>query len=212
MSARSIALPAVIVLVAAAGLALAGEPRQASPAHTLLGTVSDPDGRPLPGATVELSLPASTNSVRTMVTGSDGTYRFERVVPGLYVLAVRFPGFGPSIRDLEIGGGANEFEFDVQLQPSGRENAAPSAAPAAPRRRVVCGLTMITPPNIDPKIVAPGPRPPQSSPFNDRTTPDPLVPGSPLQPQPLQSIVRPSMRIVQPTMCWEPADGGNGRR
>jgi len=126
MSARSIALPAVILLLAATGLVAAGRVGpQALPSHTLLGTVTDPGGRPLQSATVELSLPATAGSVH--------------------------------------------------------------------------GLTMITPSNIDPKIVVPGNRPPQSMPFNDRTIPVP-----PATPQAPQSTVKPTMRIAQPTMCWDP--------
>lgn len=201
MSARSIVLSAAILVVAAAGLGGAGAPaQQLVQSHTLLGTVADQSGGALPGATVELSFPAPNGSVRTVTTGTDGAYRFERVVPGLYVLTVRLPGFGSAIRDLEIGGGGDEFRLDVQLQPSNRGNAGADPASAGPARRVVCGLTMITPPNLDPKIVVPGARPPQAMPFNDRMTPAPLT-----KPQVPQSIVKPTMRIGQPTMCWDPA-------
>ena len=200
MSARSIVLSAAILVVAAAGLVAAGAPgRQLVQSHTLLGTVADQSGRPLPGATVELSLPAANGSVRTVTTGNDGTYRFERVVPGVYVLTARLSGFGSAIRDLEIGGGGDEFRLDVQLQPSNRGNAAADPAPAGPARRVVCGLTMITPSNVDPKIVVPGVRPPQAMPFSDRTNPAP-----PTKPQVPQTIVKPTMRIGQPTLCWDP--------
>jgi len=200
MSARWIVLPAAILAVAAAGLVAAGSPGvQLVQSHTLIGTVADQAGRPLPGATVELSLPAVTGSVRTVTTGSDGTYRFERIVPGVYVLTVRLAGFGSAIRDLEIGGGGDEFRLDVQLQPSNRGNAAADPAPAGPARRVGCGLTMITPPNVDPKIVVPGVRPPQAMPFSDKTNPAP-----PKEPQLPQTIVKPTMRIARPTMCWDP--------
>lgn len=198
MPVRTIALPAVILLIAAAGLAAAGRiGPQALPSPTLLGAVTDSEGRPLPDATVELSLPATTGSARTVTTGKDGAYRFERVVPGLYVLSVRLLGFGPAIRDLEIGGGADEFRFDVRLDPLSRETVVVDPSLATPDRRVVCGLTMITPPNIDPKIVAPASRPPQAIPFNDRTIPVPSA-------APPPSTAKPTMRIVQPAMCWDP--------
>ena len=142
MSARSIPLSAVILLITVAGLvASGGAGSQALASHTLLGTVTDPGGRPLQGATVELSLPATTGSVRTLTTGIDGTYRFERVVPGLYVLTVRLSGFGPAIRELEIGDGPGEFRFDVRLEVSRPQNGVTTPAPAGPDRRVVCGLT-----------------------------------------------------------------------
>jgi hypothetical protein len=200
MSARWIVFSAAILVVGAASLVAAGATGlQVVQSHILLGTVADQSGRPLPGATVELSLPVATGSVRTVTTGNDGAYRFEHVVPGVYVLTATLSGFGSAIRDLEIGGGADEFRLDVQLQPSNRGNPSADAAPAGPARRVVCGLTMITPPNVDPRIVVPGARAPQAMPFSDRTNPAPST-----KPQLPQTIVKPTMRIGQPTMCWDP--------
>src|SRR4051812_4117159 len=155
MSAHSLACSAAILITVAATLSA----QQPLPSHTLLGRVSDTNGTSLPGVTVELSNPASTNSERTAVTGADGRYRFERVVPGVYVLAFRLPGFAPVIRDLEIGSGSEDFEFDAKMQPLAA-GALNVPSPAGPQRRVVCGLTMITPPqNVDPKIVVPNQQP-----------------------------------------------------
>jgi len=194
MTAR---LPVMLALMMITGAARAVPGQQALSSHTLFGAVTDTGGKPLPGATVELSQAASTSSVRTMVSGADGTYRIERILPGLYVLTVRLGGFGPVIRDLEIGGGGQEFRFDVQLQPllPGARNPGPSAS-LGPDRRVVCGLTIITPQNPDPKILAPNP-PRGATPFNDRLVAPP--PG--FQDAP---AVKGTMRTVQPTMCWDP--------
>jgi hypothetical protein len=176
MSTRSLTcLAAVLIAVTAR---LSGQ--QPLPSHTLLGKVSDTNGTSLPGLTVELSNPASTDSVRTAVTGADGRYRFERVVPGVYVLAFRLPGFVPVLRDLEIGSGSEDFEFDAKMQPLAAGTLS-LPSPAGPQRRVVCGLTMMTPPrNPDPKIVVPNPQPNGARPAT------------------------PTMRTVQPTMCWDP--------
>src|SRR4051812_10820061 len=102
MSARSLACLAAILIAATA----TPSGQQPLPSHTLVGKVTDTRGSSLPGVTIELSNPASTNSVRTAVTGDDGRYRFERVVPGVYSLAFRLPGFVPVVRDLEIGSGS----------------------------------------------------------------------------------------------------------
>jgi carboxypeptidase family protein len=193
MTAR---LPGLLALMLITGAARAVPGHQALSSHTLVGAVTDTGGTPLPGATVELSQAASTNSVRTMTTGADGTYRIERILPGLYVLTIRLGGFGPVIRDLEIGGDGEEFRFDVQLQPllPGTRSPGPSAS-FAPDRRVVCGLTMITPQNPDLKILAPNP--PGGAPYRDRLVPVPPRPqGAP--------AVKGTMRTVQPTMCWDP--------
>lgn len=182
MSARLIAiLVAISVVMAAVVMA-----QQRLPSHTLLGTVTDASGARLPGVTVELTNPASTDSLRTVVTDANGRYRIERVVPGLYVLTFRLPGFAPVIRDLDIGSGDEEFEFDVRMVVGAGQPPLAMSAPAGPQRRVVCGLTLITPRNVDPKMVLP-----------DRQPPPPQNGPSP--------TVKPMIRTVQPTMCWDPA-------
>jgi hypothetical protein len=200
MSARSFALLGGFLVVAAAAVGAAGFGPQGLPSHTLTGRVTDTDGQPLAGTTVELSLPASTGSVGTMVTGRDGTYRFERVVPGAYVLTARLAGFSIAIRDLDIGGGDAEFRFDFQLNPWFADDTGQVPSPAGPQRRVVCGLTMITPPNADPKMFAPALPQPPATPYSDR-----LIPGAPPKSPDLPRLpVKPTMRTVQPTICWDP--------
>ena len=154
--------------------------QQSLSSHALTGHVTDRAGQPLPGVTVELSRPAESNSVRTVVTDRDGRYRIDKVVPGLYVLAFRLRGFGTAIRDIEIGGGGPEFEYDVQLTPlDAGTRAVPGAT--APSRKVICGMTMITPPlGIDPGIHVPKPQPP------------------------VGEQVKPTIRTIQPTLCREP--------
>ena len=171
----------VLVMAVALNLTAAVAAQQALSAHTLLGTVTDTAGRALPGVTVDLSRPAESNTVRTLVTDGNGRYRIEKVLPGAYVLSFRLPGFGSAIRDIEVGGGGPEFEYDVELRPaSGGSATLPN--PPGPSRKVVCGLTVITPPEgIDPGI---------------------QVPKSVIPPGAAQ--VKPTMRIIQPTLCWEP--------
>lgn len=166
--------------------------QQGLASHTLLGKVTDSRGRALAGVTVELTNPAANDSMRTVETDRDGKYRLERVLPGVYVLTLRLAGFGPAIRDIEIGGGNEDFEFDVQLKelpdvqlkalPPGA--APPAAATQLPTRRVVCGMTVISPPaSPDPLIVAPKPAPPGAQ------------------------QVKPTIRAIQPTLCWESSSG-----
>jgi hypothetical protein len=199
MSARQLALLVVMFTTAGVVLAAARPAPQTLAAHTLVGTVSDSTGRPLRGAIVELRLPASSDSIRTVTTGADGKYRFERIVPGLYVLTVQLPGFGSAIRDLEIGGGDEMFEFDIRLQPIPDTGTSPAPPAAGPGRRVVCGLTMITPVNPDPKMSRGSAPPPFATPFNDRLVPLPTP-----KPQHVPPPVNGTMRTMQPTMCWDP--------
>src|SRR5262249_46174193 len=59
---------------------------------TLLGTVLDPTGAPVPAVPVELSNVA-TGAVVTTTTGVEGIFRFNSLVPETYNLTVK-PGAG----------------------------------------------------------------------------------------------------------------------
>jgi Carboxypeptidase regulatory-like domain/TonB-dependent Receptor Plug Domain len=56
------------------------------------GTVSDPQGAVLPGATVQL-LQKATNSSQGRQTGTAGSYAFEFLPPGTYTVTVSLQGF-----------------------------------------------------------------------------------------------------------------------
>lgn len=175
MSLRHLFLLATMLL-AGAGLAA----QQPLPTHILTGRVTDRSGKALPGVTVELTTPGANDSARTVVTDRAGTYRLDRVVPGIYVLSFRMPGLAPVVRDLEVGGGPEEFRFDVQMRTALPETSVDARQPT---RRVICGMTVISPPpgqTIDKGLIVPK-----------------APPGSP--------PVKPTIRAVQPSICWEPA-------
>jgi hypothetical protein len=177
----------LILLSVAAFMATAAVvAQQPLSSHTLTGTVTDASGRALPGVTVDLSRPAEANTVRTVTTDQNGRYRIDKVLPGVYVLTMRLPGFASAIRDIEIGDGGPVFEYDVQLMLN-LQSASKPPAPPKPSRRVVCGMTLITPDNVDPGILG-------------RRTPLPNA-----------QQVKPTIRAVQPTMCWEPPDVAVGK-
>jgi hypothetical protein len=170
-----------LLTAAALVLTAAVAAQQPLSSHTLIGNVTDSWGQVLPGVTVELSKPAESHSVRTVVTDRRGIYRIEKVLPGMYVLVFKLPGFGSAIRDIEIGGGPPQFEYDVQLSPSA-SNSFTVPGPAQPSKRVICGMTVITPPRgIDPGIQ------------------------KPRKPPPAGEEVKPTIRAIQPTLCWEPS-------
>ena len=58
----------------------------------LTGTVTDPSGAVLAGATVTLKSDA-TGQTRTTTTGSNGNYRFSLLPPGNYTVSVNMQGF-----------------------------------------------------------------------------------------------------------------------
>lgn len=63
---------------------------------TVLGTVTDPTGAVLVGATVELT-DLATNLSRSQITNADGQYIFVNVPPGIYKLTATAQGFRQSV-------------------------------------------------------------------------------------------------------------------
>ncbi len=60
---------------------------------SIRGTVSDEEGRPLPGVTVELSSPVLLGGVHSRITSEKGVYRFPNLPPGTYKLVLKVQGF-----------------------------------------------------------------------------------------------------------------------
>ena len=58
----------------------------------ILGTVTDPTGAVIPGATVTAKNTA-TNEIRTFTTDTEGFYRFSAVPSGTYIISVTAPSF-----------------------------------------------------------------------------------------------------------------------
>jgi len=59
----------------------------------LTGTVSDDEGIPLPGVTVEIISPALMGGAHDQITSEKGTYRFVNLPPGTYQLVFTLEGF-----------------------------------------------------------------------------------------------------------------------
>jgi hypothetical protein len=64
---------------------------------SLNGRVTDRTGAVIPGASVRLTLPA-TSAVRENTTDASGQYQFSQLAPGSYTLVVSAPGFATSRR------------------------------------------------------------------------------------------------------------------
>src|SRR5690606_15242888 len=61
---------------------------------TIRGTVTDPNGAIVPGATVRLIDATRGSEVRSVQTNNDGTYQFLEIEPSTYNVIVTAPGFG----------------------------------------------------------------------------------------------------------------------
>ena len=82
---------AVILLVAGLAVFTPNLPAQSAGTGALTGTVTDPTGAVVPGATVTL-VSTDTNQTRQITTGADGLYKFSLLPPGIY--RVRFGATG----------------------------------------------------------------------------------------------------------------------
>ncbi|HEY9500208.1 MAG TPA: carboxypeptidase-like regulatory domain-containing protein, partial [Pyrinomonadaceae bacterium] len=117
---RGVALASFLVSILLATTAYAQ-----SGSSTVQGTVKDPQGNLVSGATVTLTDPAK-NFSRTQQTNADGAYVFTAIPPGTYKLEVTAPGFKtasasglvalvdtPTVRDVQLEIGAVSETVDV---------------------------------------------------------------------------------------------------
>ncbi len=82
----------------------------------LRGIVTDSSGAVLPGATVELTGEAQIGGAQTVVTDSNGQFRFANLMPGAYAIKASLEGFKTILRDglrVEVG---RTFDVDMRLE------------------------------------------------------------------------------------------------
>src|ERR1700683_4310882 len=91
MQVRSVKLVLVLLLVFCVGSPLSVW-AQSTSTGTVAGTVTDPSGAVVGGASVTLT-DTATNNTRTDTSNSAGHYIFVDVVPGHYNVAVTKAGF-----------------------------------------------------------------------------------------------------------------------
>jgi hypothetical protein len=82
---------------------------------SIVGTVNDPSGAALSGATVALTNTA-TGDRRAVVTQSDGSYRFINLVPGTYRLEIEQAGFKRYTRDQIDVNVESQVRADIAMQ------------------------------------------------------------------------------------------------
>lgn len=79
------------------------------------GTVTDPQGRPVPGAKVTL-INVAINTNRSMRTTDAGTYVFDLITPGDYRIEVEAKGFKKAVLDNVTALIGKETATDVRLE------------------------------------------------------------------------------------------------
>ena len=110
-----------------------------APAHargqgaTVSGRVTDPRGASVPGATVTLRARARTQLRLSTATDAAGSYRFERLAPGEYIVEAEGPGFAPSgARAVTVARDA-QVSLDVRLEVAGVSTEVVVTAADAPQ-------------------------------------------------------------------------------
>lgn len=85
-------------------------------AHAVVvrGTVTDPLGRPVPGATVQLI--SQGKPVATVTAGADGTYAIETSESGRFAIAATAASYYPGVSDNFFGASTDTIARDVVVQ------------------------------------------------------------------------------------------------
>jgi outer membrane receptor for ferrienterochelin and colicins len=108
----------ILVLVAQASLALAGQSSQ------VFGVVRDSMGLPMPGVEVTLTGPATTT---TVTTADNGTYRFDVMESGAFRLSARKVAFREWVREVAVEPGSS-VDLGVVLEPGYAETVIVTAS------------------------------------------------------------------------------------
>ena len=74
---------------------------QATASGTILGTISDPSQAVVSGAKVTITSNA-TGTARTVVTNSEGSYRFDLLPAGAYKLTIEGSGFATTTQSIQL--------------------------------------------------------------------------------------------------------------
>ncbi|HEX3471994.1 MAG TPA: carboxypeptidase-like regulatory domain-containing protein, partial [Silvibacterium sp.] len=78
------------------------------------GTVSDPTGAVIPGATVNITTPDG-HTLASAVSNASGAYQTHSLAPGTYILIVTAQGFAPSTSKAITLTAGQSKQFDVKL-------------------------------------------------------------------------------------------------
>ncbi|HEY6267492.1 MAG TPA: TonB-dependent receptor [Candidatus Acidoferrum sp.] len=101
---------AAILVLAASGVAWSQ-----SVQGVITGTITDPSGAVVPGATVTITNPG-TNASQSTTTGNDGSYRFSLVPPGTYTVEVKAANFAVVRASGVVVEASQTVPFSVKLE------------------------------------------------------------------------------------------------
>jgi hypothetical protein len=79
------------------------------------GTVTDPEGNPLPGVTVTLT--GSKTAPRTVVTSEQGNFRFLNLpVASDYAIKFELPGFKTVLREMQVVTYGRDITYEIRME------------------------------------------------------------------------------------------------
>src|SRR6476659_5105367 len=99
---------------------------------SITGHVKDPQGASLPGATVTLYSRERTSSLTT-TTDSTGSYRFEKLAPGEYLMEGTAQGFASANAEQVTVGRGQVLSHDISLELSGVRSTVVVTASDSPQ-------------------------------------------------------------------------------
>ncbi len=107
------------------------------------GEITDPTGRVVPSAKVELTSTA-TGEARTVISGATGTYTIPLVNPGIYQLRVQVPGFRTSVtNNVEVlVNGTSKVDFKLLLGEASQEVTVTDTAPLVETGNATLGVVV----------------------------------------------------------------------
>src|SRR3954451_23124610 len=116
MNGRKFGIGATFMLCALVlSLLLTGNAFAQTGSSSVSGTVTDPQGNVVAGASVTLTNPAK-NFTRTQTTNESGTFTFAAIPPDTYVLEVNISGFRKAVVQNVLAQVAKPTEASVQLE------------------------------------------------------------------------------------------------
>jgi|GEM_PF-2101172 len=124
----AVVLGAVIV-PASSRMAAAAPHHEAAPPGEVDGVVLDAQGKPLAGAAVSM-LKAGEDKPKSVVSGADGTFKFDALPSGVYIGGATMEGYAPvTCRGIRLYAGQSR-RLEIKMLPNGGEPS--TCAPVEP--------------------------------------------------------------------------------
>src|SRR5947208_11414411 len=96
----------------------------------ILGSVKDPTGAVLPGATVNI-IDTQRGLTRTVTSDEAGLYNAPTLIPGTYTVRVEFPGFKTLSRENVVVEVGSEIRVELTIEP-GQQSETVTVSEAIP--------------------------------------------------------------------------------